>query len=138
MSGICVVFCGFEISALSKKRTSCWALTLPNCPTLPLNITQIHRLPQRGQRVPRGHELVRHVALEAGRRDPTHHSIPLHFLRTVELMPAGNPTRVEVSKPLNVLLDGANQVSFHDLHVVDVVQQLDTRRVHCLRHPYSP
>src|ERR1700675_241555 len=43
-----------------------------------LNIAQIYRLPQRGKGVARGHELMRHVALEISRGDSAHNSVPLH------------------------------------------------------------
>ena len=90
-------------------------------------VAQIYGFAQRGQRIAGGHELVRHVALVTGGGDAAHHSIPLHFLGAVEFMPAGNAAGVEVGQPLNVLLNGRDQVSFHDLHVVDVVEQLDVR-----------
>ena len=92
-----------------------------------LNVAEVGGLAQRGERVACGHELVGDVAAEIGGGDAAHDSIPLHFLGAVELVTAGHAAGVEVTDPVNVLLNGADQVTFHDLHVIDVVEQLDAR-----------
>ena len=43
------------------------------------------------------------------------------------LLRSDGASGVEVAQPLNILLDGADHVPFHDLHVVDVIEQLDAR-----------
>ena len=56
-------------------------------------------------------------------------------------MASGNSTGVEVAEPLDVVLNGTDQIAFHDLHVVDVVEKFDARRIHFLHdaHPaYTP
>src|ERR1700693_2411338 len=73
-----------------------------------LHIAQIHSLAQGRQGIARGHKLMRHIALEMGGGDAAHHSIPLYFLSTIELMPPRNTAGVEVAEPLNVLLDGGD------------------------------
>ena len=65
------------------------------------------------------------VAGEACGEDAAHDSVPLDLLGVVEFVAAGDAAGVEVSDPLDVLLDGPDEVSLHDLHVVDVVEQLD-------------
>ena len=63
---------------------------------------------------------------------------PVQFLRVVELVPAGHAAGVEVGDVLDVVADGADDVALHDLHVVDVVEQLHARRVHALHHLDAP
>ena len=84
-------------------------------------------LAQRGQRIARRHELVREEALEAGLDDRAADRRPLQLLRVVELVPARHAAGVIVRDVLVMLADGADHVAFHDLHVVDVVEQLDAR-----------
>ena len=74
-----------------------------------------------------GDELVGHVAPEVRGRDAAHHAVPLDFLGAVKFVSAGNAASVEVADPIDVFLNGADQVSFHDLHVIDVEEQLDAR-----------
>src|SRR5262249_9229044 len=76
-----------------------------------------------------GYEFVGDVALVSAGGDATHDAVPLDFLRAIEFVAARNAAGVEVAKPLDVFLNGADQIAFHDLHVVDVVEQLDVGRV---------
>ena len=39
---------------------------------------------------------------------------------------------------LVMTLDGSDNVPFHDLHVIDIVQQPDSRRIDLLAHGNSP
>jgi hypothetical protein len=77
-----------------------------------LDVAEVHSLAKRSQRVARWHELVGDIAAKAGSGDGAHHAIPLHFLGAVELVAAGNAAGVEVADPADVLLDGADQISF--------------------------
>ncbi len=52
------------------------------------------------------------------------HGAPLEFLSIVEFVAAGNASSVEMANVLDVFSDRADDVAFHDLHVIDVVQQL--------------
>jgi hypothetical protein len=60
---------------------------------------------------------------EAGVDDSAHHRRPEYLLAFTELMPPWDPTCVVMMKPLGVRPDGLNHVTFHDLHVIDVVKQ---------------
>src|SRR6266853_2793506 len=88
----------------------------------PLDVAGVGSLAKRGERVARGHKLVGDVAAIFGGGDAAHDSIPLHFLGAVELVAARNAASVEVTDPVDIFLDGPDQISFHDLHVVDVVE----------------
>src|SRR5882724_4415031 len=78
--------------------------------------------------------LVRHEPREAGIGDGRCDGAPVELLRAVQLVAAGHAPGVEVGNPLLVVADGTDDVPFHDLHVVDVVQQPDARRAHRLDH----
>src|SRR5262249_29639312 len=92
-----------------------------------LYLRQAYGLFQRFQRIPCGHEFVRVVAgkLEIG--DGPCDSPPVEFLRIVQFVPPRVAARMKVADPLDVLPDRPDDVSFHDLHVIDVVQQLHPR-----------
>ena len=68
-----------------------------------------------------------HVAFVASVEDAAHHSIPLNFLPLIKFVPSRYATRMEVTNPLAVRSYGGDQIPFHDLHMVDVVEQLDAR-----------
>ena len=78
-----------------------------------------------GEGVAEGDELVGYVAGVAGAEDTAHDGGPFYFLGVVELVAAGDSSGVEVAEPLDVFLDGGDEVAFHNLHVVDVVEELD-------------
>jgi hypothetical protein len=40
-------------------------------------------------------------------------------------MPAGHTSRMVMSKELVIVLDGANDIAFIDLHVINVVEQFE-------------
>ncbi len=63
---------------------------------------------------------------------------PLQFLRVVQFVTAGDAAGVEVADVLNVIGDGADDVAFHDLHVIDVVEQFHPWRVYALHHIDAP
>ena len=77
---------------------------------------------------------MREVARVARIEDRAHDGGPLQLLRRVELVAARHAAGVIVGDPLRVLLDRPDDVALHDLHVVDVVQELDPGRVHGLHH----
>src|SRR5207244_12290851 len=97
----------------------------------------LHGLSQRGDGVARRRELVRHESGEARVGDGGGDRVPVELLRAVEYVAARYAARVEVSDECRVVADGADDVAFHDLHVIDVVQQLDPRRRHALHHGHS-
>ena len=67
------------------------------------NIAQVGGVPQRNQRIACGHELVRHVTLEARVGDGSHHCVPLNFLRAIQFVAAGNAAGMKMTDPLDVL-----------------------------------
>ena len=77
---------------------------------------------------------MRDVAGEAGLDDRARDGRPVHFLRVVELVAAGDAAGMVVRDVLMVRADRRDQIAFHDLHVVDVVEQLHARRVDRLHH----
>ncbi len=78
------------------------------------------------------------VAAEVGGGDAAHHAVPLDFLRGVEFVAARNSAGVKVADPVDVFLNGADEVAFHDLHVIDVEEQFDARGVDGLNDLDAP
>src|ERR1039457_663959 len=103
-----------------------------------LHVAQSRRFFQRLHRIARGHEFMRKISRETGIHDGFRHRPPLQLLRAVQLMPAGYAAGVEVSDVLDVLPDGADDRAFHDLHVINVIQQLHARRIHALDEFHAP
>src|SRR6266567_4284313 len=103
-----------------------------------LDVAEIGGLAQGRERVARRDKLVSHVAAEVGGRDSAHDAVPLDFLGAVEFVAAGNAASVEVSDPIDVFLNGADQIAFHDLHVIDVEEELDAGRVDGLDNLNAP
>src|SRR5690349_8388178 len=68
-----------------------------------LDRTELHGLAERGQRVPRGHELVRHEAGEAGVGNRLSDGAVVQLLRVIQLMATRYAAGVEVPDMLGVL-----------------------------------
>src|SRR5664279_1825901 len=83
-----------------------------------LHVAEVYGLEQGRERIAGGDEFVGNVAFVSGGYDAAHDAIPLDFLGVVEFVTAGNSACVVVAEPLAVLLDGADEITFHDLHVV--------------------
>src|SRR5258708_346323 len=94
----------------------------------PSDGARLDGVPQRAERVARGHELVRDKSSEPRVGDGRGDRVPVQLLRAVQLVAAGDASRVKMGDVIPVVADGADDVAFHDLHVIDVVQQLDARR----------
>src|ERR1700674_781103 len=103
-----------------------------------LDVAEVGGLAEGGERVAGGDEFVGDVAAEVGGGDAAHQPVPWDFLGGVECVAAGNAAGVEVGDPIDIFLDGADQVTFHDLHVIDVEEELDAGRVDGLDDLYSP
>ena len=69
---------------------------------------------------------------EAGVDDGLDDGWVVQFLSVVDLVAAGDAGGVVVGNELVVVTDGGDDVSFHDLHVVDVVEEFEARRVEFL------
>src|SRR5271165_1084628 len=105
---------------------------------MPLNRAEHYCLAQGGDGVNGGEEFVGHVSLVACIGDAAHHGVILDLLVVIELVAAGNAAGVEVPEDSDVGGDGRDEISFHDLHVVDVVEQLDVRRVDFVHYGRAP
>src|SRR4051812_18862823 len=86
---------------------------------------ELDRLVQAGQGVADRDELVGHEALEADAGDGPGDGLVVQLLGLVELVAARVAAGVVVAEGVVVLLDRADHVAFHDLHVVDVIEQLE-------------
>src|SRR5437867_2995182 len=100
-----------------------------------LNGAGLHRFAQRAERIPGGHEFVSHEAGETSVGDRPGDRVPVQLLRVVELVPAGHATGVKITDVVRMLPNRANDVPFHDLHVIDVVEKLHPRRIDAFHHP---
>src|SRR5256884_201848 len=103
-----------------------------------LDVAEVGGLAEGGEGVAGGDELVGDVAAEVGGGDAAHDAVPLDFLGGVEFVAAGDPAGVEVGDPIDVFLDGADEVTFHNLHVINVVEQFDAGRIDGLDDLHSP
>ena len=57
----------------------------------------------------------------------SHNGRVIQFLSLIYFVSTGITARMVMAYELRVRLDGANNVAFHDLRVVDVIQYLDVR-----------
>ena len=103
-----------------------------------LHVTEKHGFFQTRQRVPLRDELLRYVAFEAGIDNGFHHRRIVDLLRLVDLVPTGVTARMVVPNVLMILANGPDDVTFHDLHVVDIIQQLEVVRPHTLAEVRAP
>src|SRR5438105_6012277 len=111
---------------MTKGWSACVRVS-PQLPAAWLDRAGLDRLTQRDERLPRRHELVRDVAAEIRVRDRACDSMPVELLRVVELVPPRHSTGMKVPDVGSVRANRADHVTFHDLHVINVVQQLHAR-----------
>jgi len=102
-----------------------------------LDVAEVDGLAEGSERVAGGDEFMGDVAAEVRSGDAAHNAVPLDFLGAVEFVAAGHAAGVKVSDPIDIFLDSADQVTFHDLHVIDVVEQLDAGRINGLDDLHS-
>ena len=101
----------------------------------------IHALLRRGMRniylsnLPTTDVEGRMARLEARLEDSPHHRRIIDFLGVVEFRPARVARRVVVADDFLVLPDAAYDVPVHDLHVIDVEEQLEAGRSDFIDHP---
>src|SRR5579871_6016748 len=62
----------------------------------------------------------------------------IKFLVSVELVPAWNAARMDMPDILDVIRDRLRNISFHELRVIDVVKDLQPRRVDAFAKFHSP
>ena len=88
-----------------------------------LHVADADALPQAPEHVgPFGHELLGDEAFEASVDNGLHDGRVVQFLRLIDLSPSGHAARMIVRKICVVFADGGDDVAFHDLHVVDVIE----------------
>lgn len=86
------------------------------------------RLLERGDFVfPFGDELLAQVASVSCLLNRADDGRIVEFLGFIDFRPAGNATRVVVGDVLMMLLDGGDDIPLHDLHVVNVIEELEVR-----------
>ena len=62
----------------------------------------------------------------------------IELLISTQFVSSGNTGSMEVGEVIDVLADGGDHVSLHDLHVVDVVEKPEARMVDLLAEGDSP
>ena len=62
----------------------------------------------------------------------------VQFLGVIDVIASRVSCSMDVADPADVLLDGADHVALHDLHVVDVEQYLDAGAVDALADSHRP
>ena len=71
-------------------------------------------------------------------RNSAHDGRIVDFLFFIQVVATGVPRRVKVSDILDIVLECADNITLHNLHVVDIVEQFRSRRVDALTHLYAP
>ncbi len=105
----------------------------PVCGALGLHIAHFGGVPEGGGFVvPVGDELLRYEVVEACGENGAHYRGVVNFLRVVEFAAAGVAGGVVVADVFLVFADVADDVAVHDLHVINVEQQLEVRRANLL------
>src|SRR6476646_7354113 len=94
-----------------------------------LHIADLYRLLQRLDRIVarRRRVFVRDEAGEAESGNRLHDEAIVQLVRVVDLVASRIAAGVKMADPLEVILDVADDVTVHDLGVVDVVENLDAR-----------
>src|SRR5512144_730388 len=94
----------------------------PTMAMSPLDIADRNRLLERSERVrPLGYELLAHKAFVAGRYDRAHYRGIIDLLCLIDLVAARDPAGMIMADMFGVVLDRADHIPLHDLHVVDIV-----------------
>ena len=71
-------------------------------------------------------ELLGNVALKPSFNDGLANGRVIEFLSVVDLVSARIAAGMIVAEILVALLDGSNDVAFHDLHVINIVEQFES------------
>src|SRR5690242_20995971 len=88
------------------------------------DVADAERCLERRERIFRRHELVRDESVITCLRDGGRDRTPVELLRPIELVAARHATRMEVADVRRIVANRADDIALHDLHVVDVVEQL--------------
>src|SRR5688572_21528378 len=109
---------GFMIRKIASSRTG-------ETPGQHLNVTDAYTLPEGGDHIGTlRHKLLRDEAFETGVYDGLDHGRVMDFLRLINLTASWHAAGMVMRDIGMMLLDRCDHVSLHNLHVVNVVQQL--------------
>src|SRR6266516_287935 len=111
----------FGRSGTPMRLLLLFPLPAPRLPPPASYSADLDRLSKRRPRIFRRNELLSDVSGKPGRRDGEHHRSIIELLGIVDLVPARHSARMKVADVLDVVAHRANYITFHDLHVVDVV-----------------
>src|SRR5688500_11570473 len=102
------------------------------------NGAYLHRFRQSSPRVARGNEFLCYVTREARLGDGTRDRRIVELLRRVDLVSSRHAGGVIVTDVPAIVADRSDDIALHDLHVVDVVKELESLRAHFLREGDAP
>jgi RNA polymerase sigma-70 factor (ECF subfamily) len=104
-----------------------------------LHVADLDALLERSKRVRAfGNKFLGAEPFEARIDDGFHHGRVIDFLALVNFAAAGHAARVIMGDVLMIRADGGDHVAFHDLHVIDVVEQLEALRADAFDQLNSP
>ncbi len=89
--------------------------------------TDLNRLSEGGNGFSCWDEFLPEIALETCLADCRYDGGVVELLVFIDLVPSWVASSVVVRDVLMVLLDGADDITFHDLHVIDVIEELEVR-----------
>src|SRR4051794_24736803 len=92
-----------------------------------LNVANLERLLHRCQGIAFRDELLRHEALVAKVGDRLHDGTVVELLRLIDLVASGNAAGMKMCDVCVVRANVPDDIAFHDLHVVDVEEELEAR-----------
>src|SRR5207253_2980160 len=95
-------------------------------------------LPESNFWIPSRDELQPEVSFIAGRRNSLYNWLILQFLSFVKFITTRISRRVIVAEIGMMLADGSYDITFHDLHMVDIVEQPHRWRIDHSAHLYTP
>src|SRR5260370_34302718 len=98
--------------------------------SLESDIAQIESLFQGRDGIAQREKLLAEIASVPGFQKSAHNGRIIDFLGFVNLMTSGIARSMIVCEIRMILTNRADKITFHNLHMIDVIEQLHTRRVH--------
>src|SRR5690606_25759996 len=90
------------------------------------DITNLHTLFQRSQRVTLGNKLLPHKTGKTSFVNSLHDSRVIQLLCFVNFVSAWYTSRMIMTYILVIFSDSSDDISFHNLHVVNIIKQFNT------------
>ena len=78
------------------------------------------------------------IAVETGRCNRSRYGWVIQLLLIVKFIPPGIPPGMVVPKVVVIFSNGTNDIPFHDLHVIDVIQELEVVGAYLLHQFNTP